>query len=145
MRHAGAEIGPAHSFQDGVGHLLALALGELSPGSLNEAFRFELRLLLDAVIEKHADFGVLLKGLIDLFWSRILHDRLHDQSVELGMLRLFQPVVLEQALELRVEVLIIPDALDVVPQSDPLDVENRNPDPQRAVRKTKRLCLRRDR
>ena len=30
--------------------------------------------------------------------------------------------------------MIIPDALDVVPQSQPLDVENRDPDTQRTAR-----------
>src|SRR5262245_47675692 len=109
MRHAAAEISPAHSFQNGVGHLLALAPGERSSRSLNEAVRFELSLLLDAVINERSDFGVLRKSLIDLFGGSALHDRLDNQSIELGMLRLFQPVVHEQALELRIEVMIIPD------------------------------------
>src|SRR5262245_21583046 len=98
MRHAAAEIGPAHSFQNGVGHLLALAPGERSSRSLYEAVRFELSLLLDAVIDKRSDCGVLCKGLIDLFGGSTLHDRLDNQSIELGMLRLFEPVVLEQLL-----------------------------------------------
>jgi len=96
--HAAAEIGPAHSFQNGVGHLLALASGERSSRCLYEAVRFELSLLLDAVIDKRSDCGVLCKGLIDLFGGSTLHDRLDNQSIELGMLRLFEPVVLEQLL-----------------------------------------------
>src|SRR5215471_21185591 len=72
MRHAAAKISPAHSFQNGVGHLLALAPGERSSRSLNEAVRFELSLLLDAVINKRSDFGVLRKGLIDLFGGSAL-------------------------------------------------------------------------
>src|SRR5262245_6686743 len=134
MRHAAAEISPAHSFQNAVDHLLALAPGERPSRSLNEAVRFELSLLLDAVIDKRSISGVLGKSLIDLFGDSTLHDRLDNQSIELGMLRLFQPMVLEQTLELRIKALIIHDALDVVPQSQPLDMENRDPDAQWTVR-----------
>ena len=57
------------------------------------------------------------------------------------MLRLFQPVVLEQALELMVEILIVPDAFDVMPERDPLDMQDRNPDSQRTVGQDKSVDI----
>src|SRR5262249_45690998 len=77
--HAVSEIGPSHSFQNDVCHLLALAPGERSSSSLYEAVRFELSLLLDAVIDKRSDCGVVRKGLIDLFGGSVLDDRLDNQ------------------------------------------------------------------
>ena len=66
MGHAGAEVRPAHSFDHRLRHLFAFACSEISSGGANKAFDIELRLLLDAVIQKHADVGVVLKGLVDL-------------------------------------------------------------------------------
>src|SRR5262249_38415991 len=53
------------------------------------------------------------------------------------MLRFFQPVMLEQACELRIQILVVLDALDIVPQGHPLDVENRKRYSQSAVREHK--------
>src|SRR5262245_54803599 len=47
----------------------------------------------------------------------------------------------QQALELRVEILIILNPFYVVPQSHPLDVQDRNPDSQRTVRKHEPLHI----
>src|SRR5688572_15706678 len=134
MGHAGAEIGPAHSFEHGILDLLALAPGQIPSGRLHETLDIELGLLLDALIQESADLCVLLKSLVDLLRRGIAHDFLNHQRIELGVLRLFEPVMLEQALELRVEILVIFNALDVVSQGDPFDVQNRYADAQRAVR-----------
>src|SRR5262244_3425708 len=55
------------------------------------------------------------------------------------MLRLFQPVMLQQACKLRIQILVVLDALDIVSQGHPLDVENRKRHSQRAMREHK-LC-----
>src|SRR5262245_21909485 len=55
------------------------------------------------------------------------------------MLRFLKPVMLEQAGKLRIQILVVLDALDIVPQGPPLDVENRQCNSQRAVREHK-LC-----
>src|SRR5262249_34771548 len=55
------------------------------------------------------------------------------------MLRLFQPVMLQQACKLRIQILIVLDALDIVSQGHPLDVENRKRHSQSTIRDHK-LC-----
>ena len=50
------------------------------------------------------------------------------------MLRLLHPVVAQQALELRVEVLVVADALDVVPLRHPLDLQDHERHGERVVR-----------
>src|SRR5215475_4856255 len=55
------------------------------------------------------------------------------------MLRFFQPMMFEQACELRIQILVVLDALDIVPQGHPLDVENRKRHSQSAMREHK-LC-----
>lgn len=91
----------------------------------------------NAVIQKHADIGVVFKGLIDLALRCLLRQGVDHQGIELGVLGLLQPVVLEQAFELLVQILIIPYALDIVSLGHPLDVENRERHSQRAVREHK--------
>src|SRR5437899_5576691 len=51
------------------------------------------------------------------------------------MLGFLQPMIFQQTLELPVEILIVLDAFDVVPESHPLDVQNRDSDSQRTMRK----------
>src|SRR5262245_54049191 len=53
------------------------------------------------------------------------------------MLRLFQPVMLQQACKLWIQILVVLDALDVMSQGHPLDVENRKRYSQSAVREHK--------
>jgi hypothetical protein len=70
LRHAGAEISPAHSFQHRCGHLFSLALGKIPAAGIHKTLDVELGLLFDAVVEKRADFGVFLR-LIDLLAGAI--------------------------------------------------------------------------
>src|SRR5262252_5664017 len=49
------------------------------------------------------------------------------------MLHFFQPVMLEQALELRIKILIVLDAVHVVALDHPLDMKSRQSDAQRIV------------
>src|SRR5215472_17443056 len=55
------------------------------------------------------------------------------------MLRFFQPMMFEQACELRIQILVVLHALDIVSQGHPLDVQNRERHSQSAVRENK-LC-----
>src|SRR5215471_13491740 len=55
------------------------------------------------------------------------------------MLRFFQPMMFEQACELRIQILVVLHALDIVSQGHPLDVENRKRHSQSAMREHK-LC-----
>src|SRR5688572_14444707 len=49
------------------------------------------------------------------------------------MLRLLEPVVLEQALELRIEIAVITHTFDIVPLRHPFDVQDRDRDTERFV------------
>ena len=53
------------------------------------------------------------------------------------MLRFFHPVVPEQALELRIQLLVIGHAVEVVPLSHPLDVQNHQRNRQRMLRENR--------
>src|SRR5262245_40998144 len=57
------------------------------------------------------------------------------------MLGLLQPLVFQQVLELWVEILVVLHAFDVVPESHPLDVQDRNRDSQGTVRKHEPLHI----
>ncbi len=61
MRHAGSKIGPAHALDNGVVHLFALALGEVSSARLNETFHISLRLLFNSIVEKGTNLAVFLE------------------------------------------------------------------------------------
>ena len=104
------------------------------PGGADETLEVVFRLLLNALVEESADLGVFFERLIDFCGARIGDDFFHDQRVQLRVLRLLEPVILEQTLELGVEVLVVAHALDVMAHGDPLDVQDRHADPQRAVR-----------
>ena len=133
MSHPCAQISPTHALENRLSHLFALASRKVSSGRLHEALDIEFRLLLDPLVQECADLGVFLKGLVDLFLRGACRQLLDDQRIELGVLRLFEPVMLEQALELRVQLLVVFYSLDVMTQGDPLDVQNRDPNSQRAV------------
>ena len=71
---------------------------------------------------------------VDFIPRRRRRHFLDDQSINLGVLRLLQPVMLQQALELRIELLIVAYAVDVMPQRYPLNMQDCEPDAQRTVR-----------
>ncbi|HEX5875456.1 MAG TPA: hypothetical protein VFY60_12480 [Pyrinomonadaceae bacterium] len=83
-------------------------------------------MLLQRLVDKAADVDVLFNSTHPFFFAAAGRKRFDHQSVELCVLHLFDPVVLEQALELRIEVLIIFDAVDVVALDHPFDVQRRN-------------------
>ena len=107
MRHAGTEISPAHSLQYSLLDLLALAAGQISAGRLHETLDIELGLLLDASVQECTDLGVFGKSLVNLLGGGIDDDFLNHQGIELGVLGFFQPMMLEQALELSVKFLVV--------------------------------------
>ena len=130
MRHAGAEISPAHSLQHRILDLLALGAGQISAGRLHETLDVELGLLLNASIEECSDLGVFGKSLVNLLGGGIDDDFLNHQGIELGVLGFFQPMMLEQALELSVKFLAVAHAFDIVPEGNPFDVEDRDAGPE---------------
>ena len=58
-------------------------------------------------VEHAADLEILLDGALDLVRGPVLDQCLHHQDIELGVLRLLHPMVLQEALELRIEILVV--------------------------------------
>ena len=62
-------------------------------------------------------------------------ERLDHQRVELGVLRLLHPVMLQEALEQGIEVGVVPDAVDIMVLGHPLDHQDDQRDRERIVAK----------
>ena len=62
------------------------------------------------LVEEGADLEELVDRLVDLGLAAAFGERVDDQRVELGVLRFLDPVMLQQALEQRVEVAVVADA-----------------------------------
>ena len=54
---------------------------------------------LQAAVEEAADLEEVVDRLVDLGFAAAFGERVDDQSVELGVLRFLDPVMLQQALE----------------------------------------------
>src|SRR5688572_3681092 len=103
VRHARAEKGEAVGAALGSGGLLALADAELATRCTLESVEVELHLLREARVEEPANLEVFVHGLGALGNATAGCERLHHQGVELRVLGFLHPVVLEHALEKRVE------------------------------------------
>ena len=85
----------------------------------------EFDLLLQALVDDPADGEVVLEALLDLGVRALVGQGFHHQGVELGVLGLLEPVVLQEALELGIEVALPANAVHVVPRlREPLDVQD---------------------
>src|SRR5688572_10017690 len=116
--------------------LLRLDLGailELAAKDFLECVEIERRLGLQAAVEELRDREDVVDGLIDLGLAASFGKRIHDQSVELRVLRFVDPVMLEQTLEERVDVAVVLDAAEVVLLRHPFDHQDDEADRERIV------------
>src|SRR6266545_385192 len=123
MTHPSAQIGPAIRLQLHLAKLLLLRVVELTTGGPGESLKVKLHLLFQAAVDEAADLDVFFHSLHYLFFIATRRKRFDHQRVELGVLNFFNPVMLEQALKLRIEILIVSDAVNVVALHHPLDVQ----------------------
>ena len=98
-----------------------------------EAVEVELSLLLHPGVDESPDLEVFVHGLLDVFGRGGRRQLLDHQRVELGVLGLFHPVMLQQALELGIQVLVVLDRVEIVLLDEPLDVEREERHRQRAI------------
>ena len=134
MRHAGAEIGPAVGLVLRGHEPVALRRRQRAARRGLEGFEIERGLLLQAVVEEVADGEIAVDRLVDLRLAHARGDGFDHQRVELGVLHLFHPVMLEQALELRIERAVVVDRFLEVPLAHPFDVQDRQRHRQRMMR-----------
>src|SRR4029453_6880135 len=133
MRHPGPEVGPPLARDLGPHECLPLGDAEAASGGPGEVVHVEFDLLGERAVQHAADLEVLAHRSVDSRGVEVAAERLHHQRVELGVLRLLHPVVLEQALELRIELLVLLRALEPVPLRHPLDVQDRQGHRERRV------------
>src|SRR3954447_25859050 len=114
VRHPGAEISPTIRSLLHASKLCGLGIRQPAATLLLEAAQIKLDLLLESSIEKASDLQILLNCAHDLLFTTTICKCFHHQRVELCMLHLFNPVMFEQALELRIELLIVFDAFKVM-------------------------------
>src|SRR5262249_49499745 len=113
--------------------------GEDPPACTFEAFEIELHLLQECGIDHPADLEIAVDGICTFLRGAYVGDRSKHQRIKLRVLRFFHPVVLEQALELRIQLLVVVHAVQVMPLSHPLDVQNHKRNRQRMLREN-RMC-----
>ena len=70
-----------------------LAVVELAADHLLERVDVEAGLGLEAAVEERADLEELVHHAVDLLLAAALGERVDDQRVELGVLRLLDPVI----------------------------------------------------
>ena len=133
VSHACAEISPTIRSQLHASKLVRLCLRQPATTRLLETAKIKLDLLLQSTVEKRSDLEILLDGAHDLLFTATGCECFNHQRVELCVLHFFNPVIFQQALELRVEFLIVLDAFEVMTLDHPLDVQRRD-QPRRADR-----------
>src|SRR4030095_12552729 len=124
MRHPRPEVGPPLPRHLGSHEGLSLGGAETASGGPGEVVHVELHLLGESPVQHAADLEVLAHRSVDGRSVEGAAEALPHQRVELRVLRLLHPVMLEQALELGIEILVVPHALDPVPLRHPLDVQD---------------------
>src|SRR5262249_3770832 len=108
--------------------LCRLSLRQPATARLLEAGQIKLHLLLESTVEKASDLQILLNRTHDLLFTTTGRQCFDHQRVELCVLHFFNPVMFEQALELRIEFLIVSDAFQVMTLHHPFDVKRRDRD-----------------
>ena len=68
----------------------------------------------EAVVEERADLEEPVDRAVDLGLAAPFGERVDDQRVELGVLRLLDPVIAHQALEQRVEIAVVADRAEIM-------------------------------
>ncbi len=116
-----------------VEQLGAVSRAELAPGCSLESFDVELGLLVEAVLQELDQPLVVDDAVLDLGGAELARDLVRDEGVDFRVLRLLEPVVVEEFLEERVDHLGGFDALDVVLLRHPLDVEDQQGDAELRV------------
>ena len=137
VRHAGAEKRPSRGLLLDRKEAVRFFGSEDPAGCAFQAFEIELHLLHQSGIEHPADFEIAVDGIRPFLRGARVADRSNHQRIELRVLRFFHPVVLEQALELRIQLLVVGHAVEVVPLSHPLDVQNHQRNRQRMLRENR--------
>jgi len=131
--HGRAEIGPAVRLKLRPTELTFLLFVQPASDRPGEGIEIEIDLLLEPRVDEAADLEVLLDRRFNLGSAAPLGQGLDHERVQLGVLRLFHPVMLEQAFELRVELPVVSNAIDVMALRHPLDVQNRDGYGQRVM------------
>ena len=83
-----------------------------------------LNLFRQALIQHFAYLEVLIDRFGNFSRRQPLCQGFDHQSIQSGMLRLLHPMVFQKALELRIEILIVPNTLGVVRLDHPFDVQD---------------------
>src|SRR5215471_16997098 len=132
--HTGTQERPAQRLVLSGYEFSAFILGQPAPSRAAQVFQIELGLLAKPVVEEAADLQVLIQSFFQLSFAAPFGQRFDHQSVEFGVLRFFHPVMLEQALELRVESSVVLYAFGVMLLRHPFDVQGDQGNGQRVVR-----------
>src|SRR5690606_17437627 len=103
MGDARADICPAIRLVLYLDKLLPLVFTQDASRRCLESLKVKQGLLPYAGIQESADLEILVDRFFDLFGRHTVSDRLDHHRVEFCVLSFFEPVMLEQALELRVE------------------------------------------
>src|SRR6185369_992199 len=130
--HARTDVGPSRGLVLLRENLVAVL--DVPADRLLERGEVEPGLHLQPLIEEAADGEEVVHDLVELFLGPALGEHLDDQSVELRVLRFFLPMVEHQALEERVEVLVVADRAQVMLLGHPLDHQDHERDRERVVR-----------
>ncbi len=124
MRHSRSQVSPAVRLVLDGDKFLALAFGQNASRRAFKGFQIENRLLAQTRIQKTADFQVFANRFVNRFHAHIFGNRFDHHGVEPRVLSFFEPVISEQAFKLRVEPLVVADALDIMPLRHPFDMQN---------------------
>src|SRR5687767_7250152 len=135
MDHARAEIGPPERLMLLGLQMLAPLGAELAAGRGFEGVEVERGLGREAAVEEGADLEIAVDRGLDPGLVAALGERFDHQRVELGVLRLLHPVMLEKALEQRVEPAVVADRIDIMALGHPLDLQDDERDRERVVAK----------
>jgi hypothetical protein len=122
MRHAGTKEGPAHVRPLLRFDAFALARRQRALACTLEAVHVETELHVEQIAQLRDELQVFFDSRAALPWCELRGDLFRDERVELRVLRFLQPVVLEQALELRIERTVVVDRIHIVSLCHPLDV-----------------------
>ena len=134
MAHAGTDKGPAQGLVRCRDKHVAFGGAQMAAGCFREAFGVQLGLLGQPAIEESPDFEIALNRLFALLLAALGGDCFRHQRVELGVPHLLHPVMAQQALELRIERLVVLHAVEEMTLRHPFDMQDEQRHRERMMR-----------
>src|SRR5262245_24623297 len=133
MGHAGTQISPSNRLCLNRAESILFLRVQRVPGSALERLHVEFDLLSKSAVENPADSGVIANTLFDLSGAASGRQGLNHEGVQLRVLCFLHAVMAQPSLELRIEALVITNAVEVMPLCHPFDVQYDQNHPERMV------------